>query len=155
MTGKKSILYLTLICFLLLGFSGLVLFFSFDEDVFRKIIGFNKTSWLNFHLFTAIITVLFIAYHVGSRWSWVEKYLIEYNKRKVSPGIKQRQYSNFSMMLFFTISLCSGFLSWIMSGECPICLEVHKISGLFFLVAFIFHFILHFKELVKPMNEDL
>jgi len=143
MNINKSILWLTLVSFLLLGTSGLILFFSFEEDVFRKILGFNKSKWIDIHMMIAVLNVLLIAYHVGSRWRWVEKYMLAFGQQKTDQIIKQKQISNALMMLVFTISLLSGFLGWILSGECDFCLVIHKYTGLVFLLSFLYHLFIH------------
>lgn len=142
----KILLWLLAICFFLLGGSGLILFFSFNEDVFIKVIGFNKAEWLSYHMILAIINVILISYHVGSRWTWIEKYILEFDKIKASPDIRKRQISNSAMILIFSVSLLSGFLSWIMSGECSICLEIHKYTGFFLWSALLYHIYLHKKS---------
>lgn len=143
MNINKSILWLTLVSFLLLGTSGLILFFSFEEDVFRKVLGFNKSKWIDFHMMIAVLNILLIAYHVGSRWRWVEKYIIEFGQHKTNQSIQKKQISNALMILVFTISLFSGFLGWILSGECDFCLVIHKYTGLVFLLSFLYHLFIH------------
>lgn len=140
---KKVILFITLFSFFILGISGLLLFFSFNEDVFRKVLGLNKSDWLSFHMIFAVINVILISYHVGSRWRWVEKYILDFNRNRANSAIKKRQISNFLMMMIFSLSLMSGFLAWILSGECNICLIVHKYTGFALWLAFLYHLILH------------
>lgn len=146
MTRKTFLLIITLLCFLFLGGSGLLLYFAFDGDVFRKFLGLNKAEWLNYHMIAAVFNVLLISYHVGSRWSWVEHYILAFQKTKVSSDIRKRQFSNLSMMVVFSISLLSAFLAYLMSGECDVCLEIHKNTGLVFWVAFLYHLFLHRKS---------
>jgi hypothetical protein len=129
----------------LLGISGASLFFAFEEDVFKNILGFNKSQWLDFHMITAIVTVLLVSYHIGSKWAWIEKYILDYDKNPATKTIKIKQLSNFSFLVVFILSLSTGFLSWIMSGECPICLDIHQILGLFMWLAFLFHIFIHWK----------
>lgn len=125
------------------GISGLIMFFAFTEDVFLKVLGFNKKEWLDQHLVAAVITVILVFYHVASRWSWVEKYLLESKGMKLSQEINKRRLSNAAMMFVFGLSVASGFLSWILSGECSVCLQIHKFNGLLLLLVFSYHIFLH------------
>jgi len=140
---KKLLLFVTLFGFIFLGISGLILFFAFDEDVFQKVLGFNKKEWLDKHLITAVTMVILVFYHVGTRWSWVEKYLLESKGVKLSKEINKRRLSNSSMMLVFGLSVATGFLSWILSGECSVCLQIHKFNGLLLWLVFSYHIFLH------------
>jgi hypothetical protein len=131
MLRNQTVLIATLIFFLLLGGSGLILFFVFDSDLFLKYWGLGKDQWLDFHMISASIVLVLTIYHIGSRWFWFERFIFSKERNSVSTAIRQRQLINSLALLLFIVSVLSGFLSWIMAGECLICLEIHKINGLF------------------------
>jgi cytochrome b subunit of formate dehydrogenase len=143
MKTKKLLLFVTFISFIILGISGLIMFFAFEEDVFLKVLGFNKKEWLDYHLVAAVLTVILVFYHVASRWSWVEKYILESKGAKLSKEINKRRFSNGAMMLVFGLSVASGFLSWILSGECSVCLQIHEFNGLLLWLVFGYHIYIH------------
>ncbi len=140
---ERLLLFATLFGFILLGISGLILFFAFNEDVFLKVLGLNKKQWIDKHLIAAVSMVILISYHVGSRWNWVEKYLLESKGVKWSKEINKRRLSNAAMMLVFGLSMASGFLSWILSGECSVCLQIHEFNGLLLWLVFVYHIFIH------------
>lgn len=143
MNWNKIILYLTLLSFLLMGSTGLLLFYGFSDDVFNKIWGFNKSKWLDFHMIMAVITILLTSYHVIKRWPWIDKYIFRNGKSNPNKEIISRRRNNTWMMIMFSLTASSGFLAWIASGDCPLCLEFHPYSGITLWLVFLFHLYKH------------
>lgn len=146
MSSKLIILFSTLIAFLVLSISGLVLFFMFQETSLNYFLGMKKVGWMNVHNIAGVFTVILIAYHVAMRWTWIENIILRKQKMTLSKEVIGRRRNNTWFLLFFSLTLSTGFLSWIMGGDCDYCLDIHDKLGLVLVLIFLMHFYKHRKS---------
>lgn len=123
--------------------TGLTMFIAYQDSAFINVLGMKKNSWLNIHMIAATLTALFIFYHVAMRWEWVEKIILRKGNVKPSKTIIGKRRNNTWLMLFFSLSLSTGFLNYLLEGECPLCEEYHDKIGLILILIFIMHMIKH------------
>ena len=143
MMSNKTILFTTLIAFLVMAISGLVMFFMFQESSLNYFLGMKKAGWMNVHNIAGVFTVILIAYHVAMRWGWIENIILRKKKIKLSKEMIGRRRNNTWFLLFFSLSFSTGFLSWIMGSDCEYCLEIHDKLGVVLVLIFLVHFYKH------------
>jgi len=143
MNTKNLVLLLTFISFLMMASVGALMYFSFQDFSYHQVLGLNKNTWLNIHMMAAAITSIFIFYHVALRWDWIENIIFRKSKSKPSRAIIRKRRINSLMMFIFSLSFLTGFLNFLLEGECLICEEYHGLIGLIFIFIFILHMINH------------
>ncbi len=146
MANKTLILLSTLIAFLVMAISGLVMFFIFQESSLNYFLGMKKAGWMNIHNISGIFAVVLIAYHVAMRWVWIEHVILRKKKMQLSKEMIGRRRNNTWFLLFFSLTFATGFLSWIMGGDCEYCLEIHDKLGVVLFLIFLVHFYKHRKS---------
>ncbi len=143
MPGKKFFLLVNLISFLILGGSGLVMFFAFQDSVFHKTLGMNQQEWLSIHTMFASVTVVSIFYHVAERWHWVEQVILRKSKAPVTSEIKSKRRINTWLIIIFSLTATTGFINWILDGDCEACVYIHNKFGLVLWLVILVHLYKH------------
>jgi|GEM_PF-6918647 cytochrome b561 len=143
MPGKKFFLLVNLISFLILGGSGLVMFFAFRDLVFHKTLGMNQQEWLSIHTMFASVTVVSVFYHVAERWHWVEQVILRKSKAKFSTEIVGRRRNNTWLIIIFTFTASTGFINWILDGDCAACVYIHNKLGIALWLVILMHLYKH------------
>lgn len=146
MSNKIIILLSTLVAFLVMAISGLVMFFMFQESSLNYFLGMKKAGWMNVHNISGVFAVILIAYHVAIRWVWIENVILRKKKMTLSKEMIGRRRNNTWFLLFFSLTFSTGFLSWIMGGDCEYCLEIHDKLGVVLFLIFLVHFYKHRKS---------
>lgn len=149
MSGKLYTLLFTLISFLIMAISGMVMFFFFQESSLNYVMGLKKNGWMNIHNIAAIITVLLVAYHVAMRWEWMENIVLRKKKVTLNRELIGRRRNNTWFLIAFSLSVSTGFFSWIMSGDCIYCLPIHDKAGLVLVLVFMMHIFKHRNTFLK------
>ena len=149
MSNKIIILFSTLIAFLVMAISGLIMFFMFQESSLNYFLGMKKAGWMNVHNIAGVFTVILIAYHVALRWEWIENVILRKKKMTLNKEMIGRRRNNTWFLLFFSLTFSTGFLSWIMSGDCEYCLEIHDKLGIVLFLIFLMHFYKHRKSFAR------
>lgn len=143
MKSKNLILLLTFLSFLIMAICGLLLFFVYQESAFIEVLGMKKNAWLNIHMIAATSTVILVFYHVALRWEWVENIILRKDKSKQDKVTVGKRRNIMWLLIFFSLSFSTGFLNYILEGECLFCEEYHSWIGLVLVLIFIMHMIKH------------
>jgi len=121
------------------------MFFMFQESSLNYFLGMRKAGWMNVHNIAGVFTIILIAYHVAMRWEWIDNVILRKKKMTLTKDMIGRRRNNTWFLVFFSLSFSTGFLSWIMGGDCEYCLEIHDKLGLILVLIFLMHFYKHRK----------
>ena len=143
MQNKNLILFFTFFSFLVLASTGLLMFITYQDSSYIEVLGMKKNSWLNIHMVAAAITAVFIFYHVAMRWTWIENIILRKDKAKPDKVTIGRRRNITWLLLFFSLSFSTGFLNFLLEGECLLCEEYHDKIGLVLILILLTHLIKH------------
>jgi hypothetical protein len=143
---RFKIIIITLAFFVLMASSGLILYFGFQESSFVLFWGLSKTIWQNIHIFFAVSTLSLIVYHIGVRWNWVEQIIFRKTKEIVSKEIIRKRWNNTWFFIVLSLSVSTGFLSWLLHEECSVCTDYHGKIGFVLILVFLTHLYKHRKS---------
>lgn len=143
MQSKNLILLLTFFSFLLMAITGSLMFFIYQDSAFIEVLGMKKNGWLTIHMIAAATTSIFVFYHVAMRWEWIENVIFRKVKEKPTSAIRKKIIINSLMMIVYSLSLSTGFLNYLLEGECLICEEYHGTIGIVSISVFLLHMIIH------------
>lgn len=141
--------------FIFLAFSGLLIAIYYHAGGYLEqatVLGVNRSGWLYFHKLTAVISLLGITVHLFLHTGWIKMLL----KKKILGSTKSTKITVLLFIALFAVSL-TGIFCWLFLPahvhlEKYKIIEIHEKIGIILTVLFIFHFINHWRWMVRKFS---
>lgn len=139
--------------FIFLAFSGLLIEINYhaggllDE---ATVLGVNRNGWLYLHKIASVISLLGITIHIFLHAGWIK---MLFKRKTLRSANKNAKVTVWLLIVFITASLI-GIISWLILPEHAHhgAIEIHDKMGIILTILFIFHFVNHWRWIVRRFS---
>jgi hypothetical protein len=141
---KSNILLLsTMLCFCSMVISGFVLLLGFHHGHHAGGYHSGRFSWVALHIFSSLIFVFLVVYHLTLSWPWIYKNIITEQCDKQGKKLKGLCRTDICCFVLFLILAISGYLLIFLHKNSHLLKGLHYKFGIAFTIFILIHLKLH------------